>query len=627
MKPVLMKPALLLAAALTVLTACAQVEPRPAGFGPPTSAPLPFGKSFRGKPERLPPPLLPSESRLDAAGLAFTQTRIDPLDPQLQHYEVQLITVPSAQGRPEGVAAAWMTGRSQPDGSTLTRLAVAYSADGGRSFLPLSVPFSEDSTAIQFDPTLAFDSDAQRLLVSVMEQTETRRTVWLARSQQGAPESMLPGRQVDPPSEPFALFVDKGWLATGIDTQGRAVQYLTDTVGLRVSRDAGVSWSIPEPLPNSFNLIQPLVLSDGRLFISYLGLSSGSGIQVLFVEGPDESSLSPPRALHDFNGDLRVLTGLGVPGAFRMAPTPVVAESPRDGRLFSVMHDVGARLPGSPDEVDIDLILRISEDGGRSWGAARNLSAGLDAFADQFMAWLQVDRAGRLHLVYFETLDAAGGDTRAEVDVHVWYARSADDGRSWVRTRLTAQPIPSGQTRWSPVGNQPNAQFIGDYLGLTIGEDAAFAAHPVRDGSGFGMAVSRIPLPAAQSTGPANPLALAGLWYEPATSGQGFQIGWIEGGVVTVMFFGHRDSGENLFLTGALAQTPRFGDTLRIPIQQARGGRFNGLDPARIERSDWGEMELRFESCDRAVAVLRGADGVQNLQLQRLGRPPGVACP
>jgi hypothetical protein len=624
MKPVLMMPALLVSAVLMTLAACVQVEPRPAGFGPPTAAPLPFGKHYTGEPERMPPPLLPSESRLDTAGLAFTQTRLDPLDPQLQHYEVQLVSVPSAQGRPEGVAAAWMTGRPQPDGSTLTRLAVAYSTEGGRSFLPLAVPFSAEEAAIQFDPTLAFDTDAQRLLVGVMEQTSTRRNLWLARSQQGAPESMLPGREVDPPTLPY---VDKGWLATGVDTQGRPVQYLTDVNGVRVSRDAGASWSTARPLPNAFNLIQPLVLSDGRLFISYLGLSSGSSSQVLFVQGPDETALSPALALHDFNVGLAALTGEGIPGGFRVAPTPVVAESPRDGRLFFVVHDGGARRPGSPSEVDIDLILRISEDGGRSWGAARNVSAGLDPFADQFMAWLQVDAAGRLHLVYFETPADSPGDLHARADVHVWYARSADDGQSWARTRLTTQPIPSGQTRWSPVGNVPDAQFIGDYLGLVIGEDAAFAAHPVFDGSGFGMAVSRIPLPAAQSTGPANPLALAGLWYEPATSGQGFQIGWIEGGVLTVMFFGHRDSGENLFLTGTLAQTPRFGETLRIPIQQARGGRFNGLDPTRIERSSWGEMELRFESCDRAAAVLRGADGVQSLQLQRIGRPPGVVCP
>jgi hypothetical protein len=207
----------------------------------------------------------------------------------------------------------------------------------------------------------------------------------------------------------------------------------------------------------------------------------------------------------------------------------------------------------------------------------------------------------------------------------VWYARSEDGGVSWKRTRLSANPIPSAVTRWAPYGQA--LQFLGDYFSLEVGRDAVFAAHPVYDGGTIGMTVSRIELAGASTVQPSNPVALGGLWYEPATSGQGFQFGWIEGGVFTVMFFGHRDSGENLFLTGAHSGHPSFGQTLNIPLQRVTGGRFNGLNPAAIQRSDWGVLQLRFNGCDSATATLSGVDGETRLQLQRLGRPPGIACP
>lgn len=621
-----MKPACLSACLLLCVSACTHAPQRPPAFGPPDSRPLPFVKSGRVLPERLAPALQSSRSSLDASLLPFSQVRLDAADPQVQHYEVQLVVVPAAEGRAEGLAAVWMSGRAQADGSTLTRLVASFSADGGRSFLPLQTVFGGNPVAVQFDPTLSFDSRSQRLLIGVMEQEgvdDRERRLWLARSQPGAPQSMLPGEEIVGPQR---VYMDKGWLASGTDPSGGAVIYLTDVAGVRSSRDAGQSWSGPRQLDSATNLIQPLVLSDGRLFISYFGFGP-QGLQTGFVHGHDENTLSEPRAAHDFLGSFQELVSTGVPGGFRIAPTAVVAESAVDGRLYMVLSDVTRRRAEPAPEVDLDLVLLSSADGGRSWGARRNLSDGLQPWDDQFMPWLQVDRQGHLHLAYFETASDPLGDGRASAEVHVWYARSEDAGASWVRTRLTSQPIPSERTRWSPLGNAADAQFLGDYIGLTTGTDAAFVAHPVFDGVGLGMAVSRIPLSASSMPLPSNPLALAGLWYEPATSGQGLQIDWLEGDVLALVFFGHRDSGANMFLTGAIGQRPQFGETLRIPLLRVSGGRFNGLNPALIERSSWGELELRFDSCTSARAVLRGQDGEQTLQLLRLGRPPGVACP
>ena len=588
---------------------------------------MPFGKYYRGVPERMPQSHLPSTSMLDTTELRVSRARLDTPDPQMQNYEVQLKVVPARNDRPEGVYAAWMTGRQQPDRSTLTRLALAYSANGGRNFQPIPSPFSDIPGTIHFDPTLEYDPATDSVLVSkLLMNADYKANLWMAKTLPGSPDRIGAGRVVEQPPH---LSLDKGWLAAGTDTQGQAVIYHTDVRGVRASRDGGETWTDPRTLNKVYNLLQPLVLADGRLFISYFGRADDDTAQALFVAGDSEASNSLyfPASLHDFAGSLREITESAVAGGFRTAPAAVVAQSPIDGRLFAVLHDVTARREGAPRDLDVDVLLRVSNDGGRTWGAARNLSAGLEPYSDQFMPWLDIDAAGGLHLIYFETSTGPQADERESVDVHLWYARSLDAGASWQRTRLTPEPIPSQLTRWAPYGDVNNPQFLGDYISLVSGSDAVFAGHPVYENGTLGMAVSRIELSTAPSVSPSNPLALAGLWYEPATSGQGFQIDWIEGDVLTVVFFGHRDSGQNLFLTGIHSGRPSFGETLSIPLQQVGGGRFNGLSPEAIQRSAWGTLELRFDSCGAATARLSGVDGEQSLSLQRIGRPPGIACP
>jgi murein DD-endopeptidase MepM/ murein hydrolase activator NlpD len=123
-----------------------------------------------------------------------------------------------------------------------------------------------------------------------------------------------------------------------------------------------------------------------------------------------------------------------------------------------------------------------------------------------------------------------------------------------------------------------------------------------------------------------DPRGLIGSWYEPATSGQGFEIQWIGGNTLLVYFYGHRDDGSNLFLLGVREGSFEYGQPLDIPLFTTFGGRFNNLDPDTIERADWGTLELTFESCERAMVVLAGEDGEQSLVLERLGRINGLTC-
>ena len=120
--------------------------------------------------------------------------------------------------------------------------------------------------------------------------------------------------------------------------------------------------------------------------------------------------------------------------------------------------------------------------------------------------------------------------------------------------------------------------------------------------------------------------ALTGSWFDPASSGQGFNFAVIEGDVFAVTFYGHRDDGNNLTLIGTTVHRPRYGEVFSIPILAVQGGRFGGFDPAQIRRPPWGRLDLRFLDCRSAEATLDGLDGRQQLRLVQLTPQQGLSC-
>jgi uncharacterized protein YndB with AHSA1/START domain len=124
----------------------------------------------------------------------------------------------------------------------------------------------------------------------------------------------------------------------------------------------------------------------------------------------------------------------------------------------------------------------------------------------------------------------------------------------------------------------------------------------------------------------ADPRGLTGAWYEAATSGQGFELQWIEPDRLLVFFYGHHDDGQNFFLVGT--RDGRFGyhQAIEIPLVDTHGGRFNGFVAANIRNNPWGTLRLTFPDCDTASAVLTGLDGTQIMALTRLTRAPGLRC-
>ncbi len=586
-------------------------EPAPSHATPTVPTPRPIARGYA-----------PSWTIPFPKALELQQTRLDELDAQVQNWEIELELASTDPARPDNdeLLAAWMTGRPGLGGRTSTELVAARSTDSARTFSRMDLQIPLPAPSIPFDPTIEFDRIANKAYISAMGQAaSSTRSIWFAASPDGDNSTFAPG-VIIPNVE--GEFPDKGWFASGPapGDPSRSVLYLATRSGVRTSPNDGATWSAPVLLSQQSNLLQPLVLPDGTLIVSYLGVTG----QALFSTSQDAGeSFSAPVAIHTFVGTIGELTNPVLPGSFRSPPTTMIARDPRDGRLYAVLNDVARR---NDTEADVDVLLFESTDDGRTWSSGRNITADLPPFSDQFMPWLAVDGAGRLHFAYFDSSRHLGTDASPSALIDVWYAQSLDRGQTWNRVRLTGQPIDSQHTRWSPTSNAVDAQFLGDYITAVASDHAAYVAHPVFESGVYGMAISKIETDAPAATAIRDLRGLTGIWYDPARSGQGFEFVWLADGALAATFYGHRDDGSNLFLVGLRTGQFAYTDPLQFTLTVTRGGRFTNFNPATIQNSPWGTLTLKFDSCNTASAILNGLDGTQTFALVPLARQPNLPC-
>jgi sialidase-1 len=142
----------------------------------------------------------------------------------------------------------------------------------------------------------------------------------------------------------------------------------------------------------------------------------------------------------------KVLTMRGV-GGYAQYRIPALAVS-NTGTLLAA-YDGRPNLDDLPSP--IDLLIRRSEDGGRTWGPQQlvRTGTGLEGFGDPS---LLVDRAtGRIFLFhaagtlagFFEAVEGLEPDERVQ---HVDISSSDDDGLTWTHRRLTPQLKRTGIT-------------------------------------------------------------------------------------------------------------------------------------------------------------------------------------
>lgn len=116
---------------------------------------------------------------------------------------------------------------------------------------------------------------------------------------------------------------------------------------------------------------------------------------------------------------------------------------------------------------------------------------------------------------------------------------------------------------------------------------------------------------------------LAGIWYEPDTSGQGWNFVATEGGLLGY-FYGFGDSDTPLWLvTETLIENPKPGEPITTSLLYSDTGTFDQpAEPA--DYSFWGDLTVTFDNCEEASVEISGLHGTQTQDLERLAYAPGA---
>ena len=125
------------------------------------------------------------------------------------------------------------------------------------------------------------------------------------------------------------------------------------------------------------------------------------------------------------------------------------------------------------------------------------------------------------------------------------------------------------------------------------------------------------------NTGQLSPQAISGEWYDPAYNGSGFNFLVAVNGFFA-HYYGRSAKGEMLWLvtTEVPAGNLKTNTKYTLMLGTTNSGTF--AKPT-LDLAHWGQLDITFSSCTNATATLSGKDGVQNLNLQRLGAIGGVS--
>ncbi len=134
-------------------------------------------------------------------------------------------------------------------------------------------------------------------------------------------------------------------------------------------------------------------------------------------------------------------------------------------------------------------------------------------------------------------------------------------------------------------------------------------------------------LPIENSSRPVT-AAMSGSWFAPDHDGEGFLLEVLDDERALVYWFSYApDSGKQAWMIAVgdiEGDTIRFADTLQ-PV----GARFgDAFSPEDVLEKPWGEMAIRFTSCNRAVVSYQGPDiyGANHQSVQRLSGHDGLDC-
>ncbi len=118
---------------------------------------------------------------------------------------------------------------------------------------------------------------------------------------------------------------------------------------------------------------------------------------------------------------------------------------------------------------------------------------------------------------------------------------------------------------------------------------------------------------------------LAGLWFDPAFDGEGYDIVQSAGGI-TVFFYGYDSNGNRLWLISELLEDrPALNQPITISMSVGDGGSFQQPVPGS-QLEQWGTLSMTLSECGGGEFVINGRDGTKTHAVVKLADVVGTSC-
>ena len=382
------------------------------------------------------------------------QIRIDPGGGTAAANET---TMSASDVNPLELVGGWNDWRLS-GGSEVINAGFSLTMDGGVSWSDFLIrPPSQYQSGVEGDPMTAFDPRTG--------------TLWAGAISWGSPHCLYVARK-DPGVSTFEPsvsartgYLDKCWMAAGPrpGEPDSTRLYVAFNEGIIWSDDMGQSFSYPVSLGSGIGYL-PRVGPGGEVYVAYWDFSSGMKLRRSLNGGSSFSTHTIATRLDVWGTQ----DGSRFPGDFRVPSLVYLDVDQNTGTLYAAYFDTTGWVGGNRN---VDLYFTKSTDQGTSWTTPVIVNGDSDPPGDQFWNWIECDRYGRLHMVYFDTRHTAQNDNTVHGMFDAYYSYSSDGGETWTEYRLT----PNSWDSYDDGLNRYN-QFIGDYLGLAV---AGYKAYPV----------------------------------------------------------------------------------------------------------------------------------------------------
>lgn len=366
-------------------------------------------------------------------------------------------TMSASDINPDEIIGGWNDWR-QSGGSEVINAGFSLSLDGGQSWSDFLVrPPTQYQSGVEGDPMTAFDPRTG--------------TLWAGAISWGSPNCIYVARK-DPGDDYFQPsvcadtgYLDKCWMAAGPQLNQ------PDTTRLYVVYNSGIIWSddMGETFTNPYSLgsgigFLPRVGPNGEVYVAYWDYGSGVKLKRSLNNGSSFTTHTIATRMDVWGTQ----DGSRFPGTFRTPSMNYFDVDPNTGDLYAVYFDTTNWDNGNRN---VDIYFTKSTDQGSNWTTPVVINEDADPAGDQFWTWLECDRYGRLHMVFFDSRHTVQNDNTVHGMFDAYYSYSADGGDTWHEFRLTPNSWDSDDD-----GLNRSSQFIGDYLGLAV---ANYGVYPI----------------------------------------------------------------------------------------------------------------------------------------------------